>query len=100
MTECGLRCELHANQCDFFVVTLSHCHLGQYSHWNQGSVQDNTERITYHKTCKYRLDRPQTSNLAQVFGHLSASQDQNPCSGLPFSIAISKIYEKLTYCFL
>ena len=49
MTECGLRCELHANQCDFFVVTLSHCHLGRYSHWNQGSIQDNTERITYHK---------------------------------------------------
>ena len=49
-TECGLRCELHPNQCDFFVITLSHCYLGLYSHWNQGTIQDNTERITYHRT--------------------------------------------------
>ena len=51
--ECGIRCELSGSQCDFFLISNSDCHLGRYSYWNQGIVEDTNRRYTYHKSCKY-----------------------------------------------
>ena len=48
-TECGVRCELSGNQCDFFTTHNGECHLGRYNHWDLGEVQSTAVPMTYHK---------------------------------------------------
>ena len=52
-TECGVRCELSATQCDFFTIASGKCYLGRYTHWNLGTVQDGSVPTTYHKSGMY-----------------------------------------------
>ena len=49
-TECGVRCELSVEQCDFFTISSGNCHLGRYSYWDQGIIEDQNSPTTYHKS--------------------------------------------------
>ena len=35
-TDCGVKCELHDAQCDFYAYEAPTCYLGLYSHYSQG----------------------------------------------------------------
>ena len=48
-TECGVRCELSGDHCDFFTTDNGKCHLGRYNHWDSGVVPSTAVPITYHK---------------------------------------------------
>ena len=48
-TECGVRCELAGDHCDFFTTDNSKCYLGRYNHWDSGEVESTAAPITYHK---------------------------------------------------
>ena len=51
-TECGVRCELSVEQCDFFTISSGNCYLGRYLHWDQGTIEDQSSPTTYHKSGK------------------------------------------------
>ena len=48
-TECGVRCELSGDHCDFFTTDNSKCYLGRYNHWDSGEVESTAAPLTYHK---------------------------------------------------
>ena len=51
-TDCGVRCELHSSQCDFFAYSGTKCYFGLYSQ-TQGTDVTVPETIrTYHKSGK------------------------------------------------
>ena len=48
--ECGVRCELAATHCDFYVVSSGKCHLGRYAYYGLSTVVDYNTAETYHKS--------------------------------------------------
>lgn len=52
LTECGVKCELHMTQCDFFAYAGSKCYLGIYSQIEGATVVVEEYIKTYHKLGK------------------------------------------------
>ena len=48
-TECGVRCQLSGDTCNFFTTDNDKCHLGRYNHWDSGEVESTAVPMTYHK---------------------------------------------------
>ena len=61
-TECGVRCELSGDHCDFFTTDNGKCHLGRYDHWDSGAVTSTTVPITYHKHGNKLIHDPSPSD--------------------------------------
>ena len=51
-TECGVRCQLSGDTCNFFTTADGKCHLGRYTHWDSGEVESTAVPMTYHKYSK------------------------------------------------
>ena len=50
VTECGVKCELHKTQCDFFGHSGAKCYFGIYSQTDGTDVVDAEVMKTYHKS--------------------------------------------------
>ena len=53
-TECGFRCEFSGDTCNFFTVSSGNCHLGRYNYWDQGTVEDTSTPMTYHRSGNFQ----------------------------------------------
>ena len=53
LTECGVKCELHATNCDFFGFGGTKCYIGDYSQTDGLTVTVPENIRTYHKLGKY-----------------------------------------------
>ena len=52
LTECGVKCELYKNTCDYFAHSGTKCYVGVYSQ-TEGTAVTVAETVkTYHKSCK------------------------------------------------
>ena len=53
LTECGVKCELYKNTCDYFAHAGTKCYIGVYSQ-TEGTAVTVAETVkTYHKSCKF-----------------------------------------------
>ena len=56
LTECGVKCELHDYQCDFFVFdSPTTCYFGLYSQVDGDFINVPSDLTTYHKTSIFML---------------------------------------------
>ena len=50
LADCGVKCELHNSQCDFFAFSTQACYFGLYSQTDGSDVILSEDIQTYHKT--------------------------------------------------
>ena len=50
LADCGVKCEVHNSQCDFFAFSTQACYFGLYSQTDDSDVILSEDIQTYHKT--------------------------------------------------
>ena len=50
LADCGVKCEVHNSQCDFFAFSAQTCYFGLYSQTDGTDVILSEDIQTYHKT--------------------------------------------------
>ena len=93
-TECGIRCELSAFGCDFFLTASGKCYLAKYSHYGSGTVADNSEVTTYHK---YRKLIPHNVDATLNHCYISAATHYHIWSPYYDNMCDCKTWYKWTY---